>query len=109
MFGYQHFGLTRGYFHYQYCVADIAIQDGRGKPLYCAVVWAVKGGGGRPKQRECLRIIVLILVRRPRTKRIPGEGQAMALAPHSVLFLEGMNRPSRSVGLALNRVEPLFT
>jgi len=34
------------YCHYQYCMAGIATQDGRGEKLYCAVVWAMKGGGG---------------------------------------------------------------
>ena len=41
-----------------------------GETLYCAFVWAMKGGSGVPKQGGCLRTIVLILVERPRTKRI---------------------------------------
>jgi len=63
------------YCHYQYCIACIAIQDGRGETPYCAMVWAMKRGGGAPKQGGCLRIIVLILVQWPRTKRISCKGQ----------------------------------
>jgi len=33
------------YRHYQYCMACIAIKDCRGGTLYCAIVWAMKGGG----------------------------------------------------------------
>jgi len=51
-------------------MAYIAIQDGRGETLYCAIVWAMKGIRGVPKQGGCLRIIVLIRVQRPRTQRM---------------------------------------
>jgi len=34
------------YRHYQYCMACIAIKDCRGETLYCAIVRAMKGGGG---------------------------------------------------------------
>jgi len=51
-------------------MAGIAIQDGRGDIQYCAIVWAMEGWGGVPKQRGCLQIIVLIPVQRPRTERI---------------------------------------
>jgi len=71
------FGLTfTRYCHSQYCKASIAIQDGRGGTLYCAIVWAMKGWSGVPKQGGCLRIIVLILVYRHRTKRIYCKGQS---------------------------------
>jgi len=59
----------------------IAIKDGRGETLYCAIVWAMKVGGGVPKQRGCLRVIVLILVQRPRTKRISCKGQPAGGTP----------------------------
>ena len=62
--------------HYQYCTACIAIKDCRGETLYCAKVWAVKGGSGVPKQGGCLQMIVLILIRRPITKRISCKGQS---------------------------------
>jgi len=39
------------------------------------------GASGVPKRRECLRIIALVLVQRPRTKRISCKGQG---AVHSV-------------------------
>jgi len=48
-----------------------------GETLYCAIVWGVKGGSGVPKQRGCLRIIVLIRVRRLRTNRISCKGQVV--------------------------------
>ena len=38
----------------------------------------MKGGGGESEQGGCLRIIVLILGQRPRTKRISCKGQAAA-------------------------------
>jgi len=38
------------YCHYQYCIACIAIQGGRGWTLDCAIVLAMKGGNGVPKQ-----------------------------------------------------------
>jgi len=63
------------YCHYQHCMACIATKDGRGERLYCAIVWAMKGASGVPKRRECLRIMVSILVQRPRTKRISCKGQ----------------------------------
>jgi len=44
-------------------MACTVIKDGRRETLYCAIVYAMKGGGGVPKQRKCLRIIVLILVK----------------------------------------------
>jgi len=65
------------YCHYQYCMACIAIKDGRGDTLYCAIAWAVRGARGVPKRRGCLQIIVLILVQRPRTERMSCEGQAL--------------------------------
>jgi len=52
-----------GYCRYQYCMACIAIKDCRRGTLDCAIVWAMKGGGG-PKQGGCLRIIVSILTQR---------------------------------------------
>jgi len=54
------------YCHYQYRMACIAKQDGWGETLDCAIVWAMKGWSGGPKQGGCLRII---LVQRRRTKR----------------------------------------
>jgi len=44
-------------------MACIAIQDGRGETLYCAIVWAMKGGGGVTEQRGCLQMIVLVRVK----------------------------------------------
>ena len=38
------------YCHYQCCVACIAIKDGRGVTLICAIVWAMKGAGGCPNK-----------------------------------------------------------
>jgi len=32
--------------HDHYCMACIATKDGREETLYCAIVWAMKGGGG---------------------------------------------------------------
>ena len=46
-----------------------------GETLSCAIVRAVKGGGGVPKQGGCLQIIVLVLGLRLRTKRISCKGQ----------------------------------
>ena len=62
------------YCHYQYCMACIAIKDGRGETLYCAILWVMKGMMGVPKQRGCLQIIVLIRVQKPRNKIIGCEG-----------------------------------
>jgi len=53
----------------------VTIKNGRGETLYCAMVWAIKGKGGVPKQGRCLRIIELIFVRLLRTKHISGKGQ----------------------------------
>jgi len=39
------------YCHRQYCAVYIAITGGRGETLYCAIVWAMTGWGGVPKQR----------------------------------------------------------
>jgi len=63
------------YCDYQYCMANIETNDGWGKTLKCTLVWAVKGWCGVLKQGGCLRIRVLILVQRPRTKRISSKGQ----------------------------------
>jgi len=63
-------------------MASIAIQGGRGETPYCALVWAMKGWSGVPKQGGCLRIRVLILVQRRRTKRISCKGQATSPPPH---------------------------
>jgi len=62
------------YRHYQYGMACIAINDGRGETLYCAIVWAMKGVGGVPKPGGCLRRIVLYLGQRSRTERISCKG-----------------------------------
>jgi len=75
-------GLTPGsglaftrYCYCQHCRTCIAIKDGGGETLYCAIAWAMTGASGVPKRRECLRIIALILVQRPRTKRISYKSQ----------------------------------
>jgi len=57
-------------------MACITIMDGRGETLYCAIAWAVKrASSGVPKRRGCLGIVVLILVHKPRAKRISCTGQ----------------------------------
>jgi len=38
------------YCHSQYCMACIAIQDGRGGTLHCAIAWAMKGRVGCPTE-----------------------------------------------------------
>jgi len=48
------------YSHHEYRVACIAIQDGRRETLYCVIMWAMQRGVGVPKQRGCLRMMVLI-------------------------------------------------
>jgi len=69
-----------GYCHYQYCMGCIAIKVGRGETLHRAIVSAMKGGSGVPKQRGYLRVIVLILVQRPITKRISCKGQYLSVS-----------------------------
>jgi len=61
----------------------------REKTLYCPIVWATKGGSGVPKQRGCLRIIVLIIVQGPQTKRISCKGQA---STHLSVALDARDR-----------------
>jgi len=39
------------YYHCQYWMGYIAITGGRGETLHCAIVWAMTGWGGVPKQR----------------------------------------------------------
>jgi len=62
-------------------MACIAIKDGQGETLYCAVAWAMEGASGVPNRRGCLRMIRLIRVQRPRTKRISCEGQGTPSNP----------------------------
>jgi len=50
------------------------IRDSRGETLDYAIVWVNPGGGGCPN-KECLRIIVLILIQRLRTEQISCKGQ----------------------------------
>jgi len=38
----------------------IAIKGGSGETQYCALVWAMDGWSGVPKQRRCLQSIGLI-------------------------------------------------
>jgi len=71
------------YCHYQNCMANIETKGGWGETLYCAIVWAVKGWSGVRKRGSCLRIIVFILVHRPRTKRISCKGQSTDSTPFS--------------------------
>jgi len=40
------------YCHCPFCMASIAIQDGRGGKLDCAIVLGIKGGNGVPKQGD---------------------------------------------------------
>ena len=53
----------------------IAITGGRGKKLYCAIVWAIAGCGGVPKERVGAQRIVLIRAQEPRNKTISCIGQ----------------------------------
>jgi len=95
---------STGYCHYQYWTTCIAKQDGREGTLYCAMVWMVKTGSGAPKQGGCLRVIVLILVQRPRTKRISCKGQGLVRGseiPYSYCWWPG-GRP----GAGSDRVVP---
>jgi len=64
------------YCHCKYCVVYIAIMGGRGR-LYCAIVWAMTGWGGVPKQRVGAQRIVLIRAQRPRNKTISFIGQGV--------------------------------
>ena len=65
-----------------------------GGALDCAIVWGMqRGGGGAPKRRRGLRILIFILVQRPRTKRISCKGQQwltpLSLHPPSLLSFTG--------------------
>jgi len=69
----------------------IATKDCWGQILYCAIVSAIKGGGGGGRKRwggdgvggeqtsGCLRILVLILMQKSRTKRISCNSQLVAI------------------------------
>ena len=59
--------------HYQLCIVYIEIKGGLGGPTYSSIVGAIMGGGG-PKQRGCLHIIVSIRARNPRNQRISCKG-----------------------------------
>ena len=52
-----------------------AIKGGRGETIYCAIVCAMKGGGGEPEQRWCLQRISLIRAHTPRSTPISCKGQ----------------------------------
>jgi len=43
--GLLNLAFTR-YCHYQYCIVYIAMNEGRGKTIYCGMVWAIQEGGG---------------------------------------------------------------
>ena len=53
----------------------IAIKGGRGDTLYCAILCAMKGGSGVPKQRWCWQRISLIPAHTPRSKTLSCKGQ----------------------------------
>jgi len=36
------------------------------EPRYCALVWAIKGAGGVPKERGCLHRVLLMCAQKPR-------------------------------------------
>ena len=57
--------------HHQYSMAYFPIKNGRGEPLYCAIVWALKGVGAVPKER-CLHWMLLTCHERLALKRIFG-------------------------------------
>jgi len=76
--GGQNLAFAR-YCHCQYCMVYIAITEGRGEILYCAIVWAMTGRGGVPKQRVGAQRIVLIRAQRPIHKTIlyrPSQGSS---------------------------------
>jgi len=54
--------------------------------LYFAIVWAMTGRGGVPKQRVCVQRTVLILARKPRHKTISCIGYSV---PKQVKGLTG--------------------
>jgi len=45
------FAFTR-YCHHQYHMAYIAIKGGQGDIIYCAIVWAMRGGEGGTQTKE---------------------------------------------------------
>jgi len=51
---------------------------GRGETVYCAIVRAMTGWGGVPKQRVGAQRIVLIRAQKPRNKTISCIGQISA-------------------------------
>jgi len=63
-------------FHHQHRMVYIAIKWGRGETIYCAIVCAVKGGSGVPKQRWHWQIASLIRAHTPQSKTISCKGQA---------------------------------
>jgi len=54
----------------------------RGGTLHCAIVWAMKGRGGVPKQGGSLQISVLIRIHGPRAKRISFKSQVSPPPPY---------------------------
>ena len=71
------------YCNCQYCVVCIAITGGRGETLYCAIVRAMTGWGGVPKQRVGAQRIVLIRAQTPRNKTMSCIGQRPSDEPES--------------------------
>jgi len=57
---------------------------GRWEALYCAIVWAMTGCGGLPKQRVGAQRIVLIRAQKPRDKTMSCIGQVGA---YPIVFL----------------------
>jgi len=67
------------YCHCQYCVVYIAIMGCRWETLYCAILWAMTGWDGVPKQRVGAQRMVLIRAQKPKNKTIPCIGQVPPL------------------------------
>jgi len=70
---------------------------GRGETILCAIVGAMKGGSGVPKQRWCLQRIVLIRAHTPPNQTIFCKGQG---EPHTYI---GTYNCSKGLALTLCR------
>jgi len=82
------------YCQYRYCMVHIAIKWGWGGTPYCALVWAMHGESGVPKQRKRVQRIQLICAQKPRYKRISCKGQTPPWWRCGPLLLSTSNVPS---------------
>ena len=83
------------YCHCQYCTASIAIKAGREETVYCAIVWAMKGWGGVPKQGGVFANKSIDSWTKVSNKTISCEGQAITCC--SLLMAARCSRAARDI------------